>query len=80
MIVESNERLHSIEQSDNQISVAMIEKARRNGKQYMNPVPTSVGAWSTFFKVLWLFLTNREERTPKQALGPFRTDRRVGCA
>ena len=77
MIVEGNERLHSIEQSKNLISVAMIEKARRNGKQYMNPVPTSVGAWSTFFKVLWLFLTNREERTPKQALGPFRTDPRV---
>ena len=77
MIVEGNERLHSIEQSDNLISVAMIEKARRNGKQYLNPVPTSVGTWSTFLKVLWLFLTNREERTPKQALGPFRTDPQV---
>lgn len=77
MIVEGNERLHSIEQSDNLISVAMMEKARRNGKQYLNPVPTSVGTLSTFLKVLWLFLTNREERTPKQALGPFRTDPRV---
>jgi L-ascorbate metabolism protein UlaG (beta-lactamase superfamily) len=52
----------------------MIGKARRNGKQYMNPVPTSVGAWSTFARVLWRYLTNREERVPKQSLGPFRTN------
>ena len=55
----------------------MIEKARRNGKRYMNPVPTSVGASSTFLKVLWRYMTAREERTPKQPLGPFRTDARV---
>ena len=55
----------------------MIGKARRNGKHYLNPVPTSVGAWSTFAKVLWRYLTGREERIPKQTLGPFRTDTRV---
>ena len=55
----------------------MIGKALRKGKQYMNPVPTSVGGWSTFFYVLWAYLTNREERTPKRSLGPFRTDARV---
>jgi L-ascorbate metabolism protein UlaG (beta-lactamase superfamily) len=52
----------------------MIEKARRNGKQYLNPVPTSVGTWSTFFKVLWRYLVNREESEPKGSLGPFQTD------
>jgi L-ascorbate metabolism protein UlaG (beta-lactamase superfamily) len=57
--------------------MAMIEKSRRHGRQYLNPVPTSVGAWSTFLKVLWLYLTSREERTPKQTLGPFPTDTRV---
>jgi len=55
----------------------MIEKARRDGKRYMNPVPTSVGALSTMLKVLWRYMTGREERTPKQTLGPFRTDARV---
>src|SRR5580698_7210846 len=55
----------------------MIEKARRDGKRYMNPVPTSVGASSTMLKVLWRYMTGREERTPKQTLGPFRTDARV---
>jgi L-ascorbate metabolism protein UlaG (beta-lactamase superfamily) len=55
----------------------MIDKARREGKRYINPVPTSVGGWSTFFKALRRYLTNREERTPKQSPGPFRTDARV---
>ena len=55
----------------------MIQKARREGKQYINPVPTSVGGWSTFFKVLRLYLTNRQERTPRRTLGPFRTDKQL---
>jgi L-ascorbate metabolism protein UlaG (beta-lactamase superfamily) len=54
-----------------------IGKAQRKGKQYLNPVPTSVGEWSTFSKVLWRYLTNREETIPKQSPGPFRTDARV---
>jgi L-ascorbate metabolism protein UlaG (beta-lactamase superfamily) len=52
----------------------MIEKARREGKRYINPVPTAVGGWSTFFKILRLYLTNKQERTPKRTLGPFRTN------
>ncbi len=52
----------------------MIGKALRKGKQYVNPVPTSVGDLSMMFKVLWLYLQNKEERTPKRPLGPFRTD------
>jgi L-ascorbate metabolism protein UlaG (beta-lactamase superfamily) len=55
----------------------MIEKARREGKRYINPVPTAVGDWSTFFKILRRYLTNRQERTPKRTLGPFRTDAEI---
>jgi L-ascorbate metabolism protein UlaG (beta-lactamase superfamily) len=69
--------LHSKQGSHTLISMPMIEKARRNGKRYMNPVPTSVGASSTFLKVLWRYMAGREERTPKQPLGPFRTDAHV---
>jgi L-ascorbate metabolism protein UlaG (beta-lactamase superfamily) len=54
--------------------MAMIKKALRKGKQYLNPVPTSVGDWSLFIKVMYLYLTNKEERTPKGPLGPYRTD------
>jgi L-ascorbate metabolism protein UlaG (beta-lactamase superfamily) len=58
-------------------SMAILAKARRKGRQYLNPVPTSVGSFSTFFTVMWRYLTDRSERTPKQSLGPFRTDARV---
>jgi L-ascorbate metabolism protein UlaG (beta-lactamase superfamily) len=59
------------------IEMSMIGKARRNGKHYVNPVPTSVGGWSTFLKVLGRYLTDREERIPRRALGPFRTDAQI---
>ena len=52
----------------------MIKKALRNGKQYLNPVPTSVGGWSLFLKVIYRYLKNKEQRTPKRGLGPYRTD------
>jgi L-ascorbate metabolism protein UlaG (beta-lactamase superfamily) len=59
------------------IEMSMIGKARRAGKQYVNPVPTSVGGLSTMLKVLWRYLTDREERIPKRALGPFYTDAQI---
>ena len=55
----------------------MIERSQRNGTRFLNPVPSSVGGLSIFLKVFWRFLAGREERTPKQKLGPFRTDPRV---
>lgn len=58
-------------------SMAMIEKARRVRKRYLNPAPTSVGKWSTILKVLWRYIKNKNERTPKQRLGPFITDIRM---
>src|ERR1700689_5272462 len=57
--------------------MGMLGKALRKGNVYLNPVPTSVGGWSTIFRVLWPYPTGREERTPKQSPGPFRTDTRV---
>ena len=67
-ISSNHERLHS--------RMTMIGKARRNGRQYINPVPTSVGGWSTMVKVFRRYLTGREERVPKQPIGPFLTDAR----
>ncbi len=40
----------------------------------MNPVATAVGGPSMMFKVLPLYLSNKEERVPRVALGPFVTD------
>lgn len=49
---------------------------KRNGK-FQNPVPTSVGDASMMFKLLPLYLRNREETEPRHPLGPFHTDARV---
>ena len=49
---------------------------KRNGK-YQNPVPTSVGGLRTMWKVLPLYVSNREETEPREPLGPFVTDPRV---
>jgi len=57
--------------------MTMIGKALRKGKVFENPVPTSVGDWSLFLKILWLYLSNKEERTPKRNPGPFQTDVRM---
>ena len=52
----------------------MLKHAERNHRKYLNPVPTTVGGAGIVFKVLPLYLSNREERVPAQPLGPFRTD------
>jgi L-ascorbate metabolism protein UlaG (beta-lactamase superfamily) len=44
------------------------------GLKFQNPVPTAVGGPGMIFKVLPKMILNREERVPRQALGPFRTD------
>jgi L-ascorbate metabolism protein UlaG (beta-lactamase superfamily) len=43
----------------------------------LNPVPTTVGGFSTVFKVLPQYLQNKAEVEPKRPLGPFKTDARV---
>ncbi len=55
----------------------MMGKARRAGRKYGNPIPTTVGDLSTILKVIPRFIRNREERTPRTPPGPFRTDPRV---
>jgi L-ascorbate metabolism protein UlaG (beta-lactamase superfamily) len=54
--------------------MTLIGRARRDGAQYQNPIPTQVGSFSTFFQVLRRYLTESAERVPRQPLGPFRTD------
>ena len=67
--------------------MGLLERAKRQGGKYLNPVPTVLGGFGLVFKVLPLYLKNKAEREPKVPLGPFRTDVRVyrnrpgaGCA
>jgi L-ascorbate metabolism protein UlaG (beta-lactamase superfamily) len=57
-----------------------LERAKRAGRKYLNPVETPVGGLSTMFKVLPLYLKNKEETEPRVALGPFTTDAAVYLA
>jgi L-ascorbate metabolism protein UlaG (beta-lactamase superfamily) len=54
-----------------------LKPAIRIGQHYQNPEPTSVGGLSMMLKVFRLYLQNKDERTPKQQLGPFHTDIRL---
>jgi L-ascorbate metabolism protein UlaG (beta-lactamase superfamily) len=54
--------------------MTMLRQAKKVGRRYLNPVLTEVGGWSTLFKVLPLYLNNKEEKVPRRPLGPFRTD------
>ena len=51
--------------------------ARRNGRHYINPVPTSVGGLSLMFKVGPRFFFGSAARSPRKSPGPFRTDPRA---
>lgn len=51
-----------------------LNRAERVRGRYVNAVPTGVGGFSTLLKALPLYLNNKEEKTPRKAPGPFRTD------
>jgi L-ascorbate metabolism protein UlaG (beta-lactamase superfamily) len=54
--------------------MTMLARARKEGRRFLNPVPTTIGGFGTIFKVLPRFLSSKEEKVPKRPLGPFRTD------
>jgi L-ascorbate metabolism protein UlaG (beta-lactamase superfamily) len=55
-------------------AVSYLKRAEKQGRRFLNPVPTTIGGFSTVFKVLPLYLENRAQTEPKRPLGPFRTD------
>ena len=52
----------------------LLEPARRDGRRFVNPVPTQVGGPGLFFKVAPRFFFDKKGRSPEEPLGPFRTD------
>jgi L-ascorbate metabolism protein UlaG (beta-lactamase superfamily) len=49
-------------------------RAEKIGDIFQNPIETHIGGFGMMFKILPLYLTNKEERFPKNPLGPFKTD------
>jgi L-ascorbate metabolism protein UlaG (beta-lactamase superfamily) len=59
---------------DIQSKMTIIRNAEKRGPKFLNPVLTTVGEWTTLLKVLRLYVSNKEERTPRAPLGPFKTE------
>lgn len=51
-----------------------LHPAKKEGKKYLNPVPTDISSGGSMLHILWKYITNKAESTPKQHLGPFKTD------
>jgi len=51
-----------------------LRPAAKIGSKFQNPVETRIGGLRMMFKILPLYLANREERFPKRQPGPFHTD------
>jgi L-ascorbate metabolism protein UlaG (beta-lactamase superfamily) len=54
--------------------MTMLRGAKKEGRRFLNPVPTTIGGFGTIFKVLPRFLSSKVEKFPRKPLGPFRTD------
>ena len=54
--------------------MSLLSRAKKDGKKFLNPVPTVMFGFRTMRKVLPLYLKNRAETEPKRPLGPFVTD------
>jgi L-ascorbate metabolism protein UlaG (beta-lactamase superfamily) len=55
-------------------AVSYLKRAEKQGRRFLNPVPTDVGGVRIVFKVLPQYVNNRAQVEPKRPLGPFRTD------
>jgi L-ascorbate metabolism protein UlaG (beta-lactamase superfamily) len=52
----------------------LLQPARRTGRRYLNPIPTTLGGLSLALKVAPRFLLGAKARSPREPLGPFHTD------
>ena len=51
-----------------------LDKAKKIGRKFQNPIPTNVGGAGLAFEALKKKLTNKAQTMPKVPPGPFRTD------
>lgn len=80
MGIEELTAIHTFPESQDTLrhpTVVSFTKAQRQGRRYVNPVPTKVGGLSLALKVLPRFLFDTAARSPNHPLGPFHTDPRV---
>lgn len=54
--------------------MTFLQRARRQGAEFLNPVPTAQGVETGLLSTVWKLLHGPEERVPRPALPPFRTE------
>jgi L-ascorbate metabolism protein UlaG (beta-lactamase superfamily) len=54
-----------------------LRPAEKDGRKFLNPVPTSLASFSEILKIMPKFFTGSAARSPKTVQGPFRTDARI---
>ena len=52
------------------VHMSALQPSQRIGKTFQNPIPTAQTNGG-FFKILWQYMTSKEERVPKVPIGPF---------
>src|SRR5476649_1427102 len=52
----------------------ILTAAQKKGEKFINPVPTDLGGIGKLIPILKEYINNSAENTPKQPLGPFKTD------
>jgi L-ascorbate metabolism protein UlaG (beta-lactamase superfamily) len=58
----------------------LLQPARRDGRRYINPVPTALGGSLAILKVMPQFFFDSKARSPQGPLGPFHTDPAIYAA
>ncbi|MBC7449162.1 MAG: MBL fold metallo-hydrolase, partial [Hymenobacteraceae bacterium] len=53
---------------------SLLRKAQRDGRKFLNPVPTDTVLPGTTWRMLREWAGGDQERTPAAPIGPFRTD------
>ncbi|RZU39046.1 MBL fold metallo-hydrolase [Edaphobacter modestus] len=66
--------MESVDPKEAEEAKSLLRRAIFEERRFLNPLPTSVGGWETMRKALPLYLNNKEEKSPRRPLGPFRTD------
>src|ERR1044072_7277429 len=51
-----------------------LRRAQKEGRKFLNPVPTEISTGSNMLRLFWKYYRNQAETTPKKQLGPFTTD------
>lgn len=57
--------------------MSWLQRAKKEGKKFINPEPTTIGGPGMALKLIPLYLGNKAETVPRVPLGPFYTDSKL---